>query len=51
MCSMYEIMFADSIEANVEHATIHVEKGTEQLSRARDYQVSALYQITVLFGV
>ncbi|XP_052775811.1 syntaxin-7-like isoform X2 [Mya arenaria] len=31
----------DSIEANVEHATIHVEEGTKQLGKARDYQSKA----------
>ncbi|XP_060570506.1 syntaxin-12-like isoform X2 [Ruditapes philippinarum] len=31
----------DSIEANVEHATIHVEEGTKQLSAARNYQSKA----------
>lgn len=32
---------ADSIEANVEHAEVHVERGTEQLHRAAYYQVGA----------
>lgn len=31
----------DSIEANVEHAEIHVSEGTQQLSKARDYQSKA----------
>lgn len=31
----------DSIEANVENAEVHVERGTEQLQRASYYQVSA----------
>lgn len=30
----------DSIEANVENAEVHVERGTEQLQRANYYQVS-----------
>lgn len=30
----------DSIEANVENASIHVNEGAQQLSKARDYQVS-----------
>lgn len=30
---------ADSIEANVENAEVHVERGTEQLHRASYYQV------------
>lgn len=30
---------ADSIEANVENAEVHVERGTEQLQRASYYQV------------
>lgn len=33
---------ADSIEANVENAAIHVEQGTDQLAKAREYQVSVL---------
>ena len=33
------VFFTDSIEANVEHAEIHVQEGTQQLSKARDYQV------------
>lgn len=32
--------FADSIEANVENADVHVERGAEQLQRAAYYQVS-----------
>lgn len=31
---------ADSIEANVENAEAHVQSGTQQLSRAADYQVN-----------
>ncbi|XP_053393859.1 syntaxin-12-like isoform X2 [Mercenaria mercenaria] len=31
----------DSIEANVEHATIHVEEGNKQLSAAQNYQSKA----------
>ena len=33
------LSFSDSIEANVEHAEIHVSEGTQQLRKARDYQV------------
>lgn len=33
MCS------ADSIEANVESADMNVQRGTQQLARAADYQV------------
>jgi len=29
----------DSIEANVESASVNVEQGTEQLRQAKDYQV------------
>ena len=32
-------LFTASIEANVEHAEIHVSEGTQQLAKARDYQV------------
>lgn len=39
-------VIADSIEANVEHATIHVEKGNEQLASARNYQV--VYHLMVI---
>lgn len=31
--------FADSIEANVENAEVHVQQANQQLSRAADYQV------------
>jgi len=31
----------DSIEANVESTTIHVQEGTQQLAKARDYQAKA----------
>lgn len=34
---------ADSIEANVENAEVHVERGAEQLQRAAYYQVSSRY--------
>lgn len=34
------IVLTDSIEANVENAEVHVERGTEQLQRAAYYQVS-----------
>ena len=33
------LSFSDSIEANVEHAEIHVSEGTQQLRKARDYKV------------
>lgn len=35
---------ADSIEANVESADTHVHSGTQQLSRAADYQVNQKMQ-------
>lgn len=38
--------FADSIEANVENAEVHVERGTEQLQRASYYQVSSSSALT-----
>lgn len=43
-CCMYIVCvscvcFADSIEANVETADVHVQNATQQLSRAADYQV------------
>ena len=33
------LLCADSIEANVESASVNVEHGVEQLQRARNYQV------------
>ena len=33
------MMFADSIEANVDAAAVHVDEGTQQLSKASTYQV------------
>lgn len=33
----------DSIEANVETATIHVSEGAEQITRAREYHVSLFW--------
>jgi len=33
------VMFADSIEANVDAAAVHVDEGTQQLSKASTYQV------------
>lgn len=33
----------DSIEANVETATIHVNEGAQQIARAREYHVSMLF--------
>lgn len=41
-CSLlpvFPVCAADSIEANVENADAHVHSGTQQLSRAADYQV------------
>lgn len=38
----------DSIEANVEHAQIHVEEGTKQLSAAQSYQVRQVYMSLLL---
>ncbi len=35
----HRIMFADSIEANVESASVHVEQGNQQLHQAKNYQV------------
>ena len=37
--AVLNLSFTDSIEANVEHAEIHVSEGTQQLRKARDYQV------------
>lgn len=34
------MLCADSIEANVENASVHVEEGVTQLQRAKEYQVS-----------
>ena len=33
------MMFTDSIEANVESASVHVEQGNQQLHQAKNYQV------------
>ena len=33
-------VLTDSIEANVERSALNVDRGTEQLLHARDYQVS-----------
>ena len=41
--TMHYFILTDSIEANVEHAEIHVSEGTQQLSKARDYQVCLLW--------
>lgn len=38
----------DSIEANVENAEVHVERGAEQLQRAAHYQVRALLLLLLL---
>lgn len=35
----------DSIEANVEAATMNVSEGTQQVAKARDYQVSVLNSV------
>lgn len=35
------LLFADSIEANVESSEVHVERATDQLQRAAYYQVKA----------
>lgn len=35
----------DSIEANVENAEVHVERGTDQLQRAAYYQVGVLLSL------
>ncbi len=34
-------MFPDSIEANVESASVHVEQGNQQLHQAKNYQVNS----------
>lgn len=36
---VFPVCSADSIEANVENADVHVQSATQQLSRAADYQV------------
>ena len=36
---VFPVCSADSIEANVENADVHVQNATQQLSRAADYQV------------
>jgi len=46
LSAWFPVYVTDSIEANVEHATIHVEEGTKQLSKARDYQVRSRSQGT-----
>ena len=38
---LLRVMFADSIEANVDAAAVHVDEGTQQLSKASTYQVRA----------
>ncbi len=38
-------MITDSIEANVENAEVHVERGAEQLQRAAQYQVQHELQL------
>lgn len=40
---------ADSIEANVETAETHVHSGTQQLSRAADYQVNQKMEKNALY--
>jgi t-SNARE complex subunit (syntaxin) len=37
----------DSIEANVETASIQVHEGTQQISKARDYQVMTFTALTL----
>ena len=43
MCQHIECIscdiYADSIEANVDAAAVHVDEGTQQLSKASSYQV------------
>ncbi|XP_068603177.1 syntaxin-12 isoform X2 [Brachionichthys hirsutus] len=41
----------DSIEANVEHAEVHVERGTEQLHRAAVYQQKSRKKMCILVMV
>lgn len=39
---VFNILVIDSIEANVETATIHVQDGAQQIARAREYHVSKI---------
>lgn len=39
---------SDSIEANVENAEVHVERGTEQLQRASYYQVDQQHLLSLM---
>ncbi|KAK7898698.1 hypothetical protein WMY93_019551 [Mugilogobius chulae] len=41
----------DSIEANVENAEVHVERGTEQLQRAAHYQQKSRKKMCILAGI
>lgn len=41
----------DSIEANVETADVNVQRGTQQLARAADYQRSSRKKICILMVV
>lgn len=38
-CPVFPVCPADSIEANVENADVNVQRATQQLSHAADYQV------------